>query len=219
MIFFMASLPCEAYKHLQLVFRQFRNGSLKGQKVPRSKTGIGRSSLELKGTNFKCLRGLSIETIADLLFELVEGKTSLKEMALDCQSYKGIQKVQAAFLKCTDVSSWEEAKIKFPKYACSEMLEPFKRMKFGTDRRIPAEFLSFCQRAVRSLNSTELCHDSLPSNLFILEHRQVFGVFLEKDATAMTTAGLSAVCSSIPHFNGVRLAVFHLSEVSYCFLS
>ena len=63
--------------------------------------------------------------IAELLFEIVKEKTSLQWHMI---AKSILQKVQAAFLKCTDVSSWEEAKIKFPKYGCSEMFELFKKM-------------------------------------------------------------------------------------------
>ena len=92
-----------------------------------------------------------METVTTLVGEISDAKVSLKEMTTNCQSIKGLQKVQAAF-KCTNAATWEEARAKFPKYACSEMLEPFQRIKFGSNGGVPAEFMSFCQRAVRSSN-------------------------------------------------------------------
>ena len=213
MIFFISSLPCEAFKHVQQIFRCFRDGGLKGQKVPRSKSGIGRTALELKAANFKCLRGIPMKTVIGLVGEVSDGKVSLKEMTADCQSIKGLQKVQTAFLKCTNMATWEEARAKFPKYACSEMLEPFLRMKFGSNGGVPAEFMSFCQRAIRSSNPLELSHGNTSTDLFVYEHQKSVAVFMAKNVIDLTAAAMSAVCTSVPHFKGFRLAILHLSKV------
>ena len=61
-------------------------------------------------------------TVTQMLLDIAERKSSLKEIAADCQSIKDLRKVQTAFLKCTNTSSWEEAETKYPKYVCTEKL-------------------------------------------------------------------------------------------------
>ena len=80
---------------------------------------MAKAALDLKGGNFKCLHGLPLTTVTQMLLEVAERKLSLKEIAADCQSIKDLQKVQTVFLKCTNTSSWEEAETKYPKYACA----------------------------------------------------------------------------------------------------
>ena len=79
-----------------------------------------RIDIGFKGWKFKCLRGLPLTTVTQMLLDVAERKSSLKKIAADCQSIKDLQKVQTAFLKCTNTSSWEEAEIKYPKYVCTE---------------------------------------------------------------------------------------------------
>ena len=42
MIFFLVSIPLEAFVHLQQIFHSFQNEDLKDQKVPQTKSGQNR---------------------------------------------------------------------------------------------------------------------------------------------------------------------------------
>ena len=48
MIFFLASIPLEAFVHLQQIFHSFQNEDLQDQKVPQTKSGVAKSTLDLK---------------------------------------------------------------------------------------------------------------------------------------------------------------------------
>ena len=126
MIFFISSLPCEVFKHFQKIFCCFRNGGLKGQKVPRSKSGIGRTALELKAAKFKCLQGIPMETVTTLVGEVSDAKVSLKEMTTDCQSMKWLQKVQQLFLSALMWPLGKRPELNSPNMLVPRCLSPFK---------------------------------------------------------------------------------------------
>ena len=138
MIFYLASLSCKSFDALLTIYQKFAEGSLKGQHVPRSKKGTLAKPPDLKGSKFKCLRGISEDIVCHLLREVAEGNVSLNEMSSECVSIKQIQKVQAAFIKGTYSESWTEAQEKFPKFATAEQLEPFKRLNFTN--KLPEQF-------------------------------------------------------------------------------
>ena len=147
MVFFLASLSCEAYDYLTTVYQMFSDGVLKGQHVPRSKEGTLAKPPDLKGSKFKCLRGISEDDVCRLLLELSEGKITLAEMSSECTSLKELQRVQSAFLKGTNCSSWDEALAEYPTFTTAEQLEPFKKLNFTG--KLPEQFLKFCQRVTQ----------------------------------------------------------------------
>ena len=148
MIFFLASLPSHSYNKLCEVYKKFSEGTLKGQHIPRSKKGTLSKPPDLKGSKFKCLRGVPLQDVSRLLLELSEETISLAELSSECNSIKQLQKVQAAFMKGTNTSTWEECQQKYPSYATAEQLEPFKKLDFKPNK-LPEQFLKFCQRALR----------------------------------------------------------------------
>lgn len=147
MIFFLASLSCEAYNYFTTIYQMFSEGRLKGQHVPRSKKGTLAKSPDLKGSKFKSLRGVSDEDVCRLLLELSEGKLTLTEMISECTSIKQLQKVQSAFLRGTNCNSWDEAVTTYPTFTTSQQLEPFKKLNFSG--KLPEQFLKFCQRVMQ----------------------------------------------------------------------
>ena len=66
-IYYISSLTLDAYNLLEKVFSMFAEGSIKGQNCPRGSMG---KKLDLKGCNFKPMRGLDMSTIASLLEQL-----------------------------------------------------------------------------------------------------------------------------------------------------
>ena len=62
----------------------FAKGTLKSQHVPRSKKGTLVKPPDLKGSKFKCLRGIFDDDVLRLLQELSEEKNSLVEMISEC---------------------------------------------------------------------------------------------------------------------------------------
>lgn len=72
MIYFLASLSCDAFQSLTRVYSMFAEGELKGQRLPKSKKST--TSLDLKGSKFKPLRGISEDIVSELLQHLYQKK-------------------------------------------------------------------------------------------------------------------------------------------------
>ena len=121
---------------------------LKGQKKARAKKGQVKVP-ELKGSNFKCLRGIDASIAESLLAEVSEGELALHELNSQCLSIKQLSKVQAAFTRGTNSDSWENACSKFPRFTSAEQLEPFKKLNFNSPK-IPTEFMPTSSGATRS---------------------------------------------------------------------
>lgn len=114
MVFYIASLPATVFSLAERIFQQYSNANVKGQKVPRSKKGVTSTSLDLKGSTSKCLRGIDLSMVEKLLQKVAKGA---HELASQCTSVKQLGKVQAAFIKATNCSNWNE---KFPDYVLPE---------------------------------------------------------------------------------------------------
>lgn len=175
MIFYLSSLPNQSFD----VLKQVYYAELKSQSVPRSKKGTIGKHLDLKGNQFKCLRGLEVPEVHRLLIELKNSKISLKEMGNECATIKQMQKVQVAFIRGTNCKNWDEPCERFPLFTTAEQLEPFKKLDFS-GKTLPPTFMKFCQRA-----TTASAHgDDLPAqedqeqdNIFCVCHQDSIALF------------------------------------------
>lgn len=121
-IFFLASLPNDVYIVVEKVFTLFSQCQLKGQKSKRG--GLGKQ-LDLKGNNFKPLRGLEYDVVKDILEEVAEGKKTLAEMSAYCGKVKKLRNIQQSFMEIVGVTKWDEATEKFPSFCSSQALDEF----------------------------------------------------------------------------------------------
>lgn len=214
MMFYLSSLPEDTFVILSKIFEMFSDADLKGQHVPRSKKGTTAKLPDLKGSQFKCLRNIEKDMVHTLLEEVSERKMSMKELSSECASIKLINKVQAAFVKGTNCTDWEDAVSKFPSFATAEQLEPYKNLDFSGST-LPKQFLSFCQRALAAVNpiaeSTTQSMDS--DSVFLIKHEKSVGIFWKNDIMTVNPDNLSQTlaCSSVP-FPGFALAVFDLPD-------
>ena len=164
---------------------------LKAQKVPRSKKGVHSKPPELKGSSLKCLRGIAPDVVHDLLEAVASGDTSIHELACQCASIKQLSKIQSAFTKATNCSTWGEAKEKYTEFVMPEKLEVFKKLNFNKPT-IPAEFLRYCQKAKKmgtqhAIQRVEQTTHS-GNHVFALEHESGGrGVFWNHDVLDMNT--------------------------------
>ena len=216
MIFYLASLPCEAYSALTTIYQKFSEGGLKGQHIPRSKKGTLAKPPDLKGSKFKCLRGIVEDVVCSLLMEVAEAKISPTEMNSECISIKQLNKVQSAFIKGTNSSSWAEAQEKYPNFATAEQLEPFKKLNFST--KLPEQFLKFCQRVMHTGGESDSSNCSDTDSIFCMSVNTSIGIFWKEDTMLMNPSKVQTVFQSTGNsFSGFSLSVFDIPEdvVSY----
>jgi len=209
MIFYLASLSCEAYSSLTTIYQKFADGVLKGQHIPRSKKGTLAKPPDLKGSKFKCLRGISEDVVCSLLREVAEGKISPAEMNSECVSIKQLHKVQSAFIKGTNSSSWAEAQEKYPKFATAEQLEPFKKLNFST--KLPEQFLKFCQRIMRTGGECDASNSSDTDSTFCTSANNSVGIFWKEDTMLIDPSKVQTLFQSTGNsFSGFPLSVFDI---------
>ena len=117
--------------------------------------------------------------MCSLLREVAEGKISPAEMNSECVSIKQLHKVQSAFIKGTNSSSWAEAQEKYPKFATAEQLQPFKKFNFST--KLPEQFLKFCQRIMHTGGECDASNSSDTDSTFCTSANNSVGIFWKED--------------------------------------
>lgn len=216
LIFYLATLPSSTFGVAATIFQLYSKGKLKGQKVPRSKKNVQSSPLDLRGSNFRCLRGVPENAVHELLTEVKERKLTLQELSSECQSVKQLAKIQVGFMKATNCNSWEEAQEQFPEFTTSEKLEPFKRLSF-TGSTLPEQFMTFCRAAMnyhkgaKDPNSTDMKE---ADNLFVIQHQSHLGVFWKIDVFAVNGDNLSNVMEKVCYyFSRLTIPLYTIIEM------
>lgn len=199
LIFFLATLPCNSFKVARSIFQMYSNGKVKGQKVPKSKKNVQAKPLDLKGSNFRCLRGVAEDAVHSLLVDVKNRKLSLQELSSQCQSMKQLSRIQAGFMKATNCSSWDEAEEKYPKFVSPEQLEPFKKLSF-TGSTLPEPFMKFCQTAMKStsaLPTATAVREDAHDDVFVIPHGSELGIFWKMDVFAVNGDHLDKVLKKV----------------------
>ena len=125
----------------------YSKGEVKGQVAKRGSLG---KKLDLKGSNFKHMRGLDVEVVMELLTEVAEDEIGITEMGAECLKIKRLRDIQGAFVKETGVESWEEAQSKFPDFTTSEAFDEFLHPSISNKSLTPRFVSDITQRAVSS---------------------------------------------------------------------
>jgi hypothetical protein len=225
MIFYLSSLPNGTFEVLKQVYSMFMEAELKSQSVPRSKKGTTGKLLDLKGSQFKCLRGIEVPEVHRLLIELKNSKISLKEMSYECATMKQVQKVQVAFIRGTNCKNWDDACERFPLFATAEQLEPFKKLNFS-GKTLPPTFMKFCQRATTTaacVDAPMVCESQEADNTFCVNHKDCTALFWREKIKEVTPDKFTSIWKKVlpteHSFPGFSLSIFDIavendSEVS-----
>ena len=218
MVFYLASLPMETFRLLEQIYKKFNNADLKSQIVPRSKKGTVTKKLDLKGSQFKCLRGVEMSEVRRLLLEVSDSVISLKEMSSECIAIKHLHKVQAAFVQGTNCTDWNEAREKFPKYTTAEQLEPYKKLDYS-GKTLPGMFLKFCQRVLaenQEKTSHTPCADELQTDdSFFVNHLGYWAIFWKMNIKLVTPDKFMSMLKSASDslsFPGFSLGIFDMTN-------
>ena len=209
MILFLASLPNCVYSSLLNVFQSYSSGETKGQIICKSKQGVGSIELDCKGTQFKCLRGLGLKKVKNVLDDVANGELSLKEMAVKCHNLKQKRSIEEAFVRQLGLKDWDEAKTKYPRYTSEVVLDQFLGLSF-TKSESPQVFKEFCQKV--SLYSFR--SDSFTSvNKFVVDSSTI--AIADGDETTFTFQDLKD-SSDQAATTGLSTAIIDVSECDGC---
>lgn len=194
MIFFLASLPQDMFNVVGVIFNKFSKGDLKGQRVVKVKSDS--KPLDLKGSNFKCLRGVDYATVGSLLQQVSDGKLTMFELGSQCVAFKQLSKIKSAFVKGTSSGTWEEATEKFPSFTSSEHLQPFKTLNFNSNK-LPDEFMKHCRMAITSSTRSKDTTAIELDKLFVLPHNGCSGIIWKSGLIKITPLDFNKLLKSV----------------------
>lgn len=184
----------------------FAEGNIKGQNCPRGSLG---KKLDLKGCNFKPIRGLDASTIKSLLERLTKQELSIPEMTKEFRKMKTLRDLQKAFVVGTGVKTWEEAEMKFPDYTNAEALDQFieeNPKKAITSNR----FKAFCRGALHSLEANAVVVVSPVEGSFQHERATAF----ELPNLTISYSSINTLCSHTKTpFKGLTLTILHMQHI------
>lgn len=224
MIFFLASLPEDEYSILLNIFEKYENCDMKDQKLSRaSRKNISFCKLDLKGVNFKPLRGLELEERKALLMQLESKEISFVELATICRNKKRLKEVQQQFMMYLNLKSWQEAKIEYPEHSKDELLKPFMGLSFKKGN-LPPCFTAFCQQAKQlNLATSSSGTSTLDSATNLETSNGLHQISIMKDKKALvmkanvlqldTKEFLSSIRRATLQFTGMTLTIIDPPEV------
>jgi len=226
MIFFLASLPNNSFKAAENIFKLYAEGKLKDQSISRSKKGIN-SIPDLKGSTFKSFRGLDPSVVHQLLTEISSKKCSLREATVQCDDIKALQKVQGAFVKVTNCTSWEDAVNKHPNFTTPQKLEPFKKLDF-TKTKLPEKFLWFCKQIKDTVSIPAAVDETISQeeydDYFLISHQTSLGLLWKQNALDINPDNFqkSLKLMNVHSFGGFQFSIIDFDDgqpttaLNYC---
>jgi len=222
MIYFLSSLPSKTFEVVQDIFTNVSSESTATTKKGKGKAKKGTTPKMILGSTFKAFRGMDMETVHKLLYDVVNPatNTTLKGAVKKCQDIKALQKVQTAFIQTTKCGNWDAAVQLYPMFTTAEKLEPFKNLNFSDSNKVPKKFFSFCQH-VMSANSDEFCDGQIEQDgHFQILHNTEFGVMWKTsmDKVDPHTVKNALTLANVTRFSGFNLCIFDLegnAQVNY----
>lgn len=150
-----------------------------------------------------------------LLSEVQEKKITLNELSVECNTLKSMVKVQNAFVKGTNSSSWEDAVKKYLSFCTSEQLEPFTKLQFKNNV-LPTPFLQFCQKTIKLQNQDEIAGPSntLSDDIFYMKNgSNMFTIVWGNKCLEINASNISEVFAHAgQEYHGFSLSIFDLTD-------
>ena len=207
-IFYQASLPKKVWDLAVDVMDRFEKAKLKDQKL---RSAMATAKPDFKQQYLAPIRCLNYEDQCFLLERCKNGHISLKEMKNEASSLKKMYSLKNGFVKLTNSRNWEDAVIKFPRYACEAELRKF--ITFDIVKEFPQPFINFCKRAK--------CYEQSSSGNG--EQEEVACAVKNGDAAAFVICTQvdelngQIIASKFSKFNGADLILLSINEVC-CFI-
>jgi len=108
MIYFLSSLPSKTFDAVRNIFTNKKESSTTTAQKGKGK-GKSKQCKMIMGSTFKPFRGLDMDIVHDLLYDVGNGVTTLKQAIKKCVDIKALQKVQTAFVQTTQCGDWNAA--------------------------------------------------------------------------------------------------------------
>ena len=125
MIFYLAALPPDSFDMLKQIYYMHTKANWKVRTYHIQEREQQQNHLILRHIT----SGHWVLVMGRLVCELNDWKISLRELSSECKLIKQLHKVQVAFVKGTNSTSWEAAQKQFPQYTTASQLEPFTKFK------------------------------------------------------------------------------------------
>lgn len=142
-----------------------------------------------------------------LLCNVRDKEVDLSHLSQQCNDLKKLEKVRKIFAKEVGVESWEEAKQRYPIHSTDSQLQQFAKTPMVGKTPHPA-LLHHCQKALKSLSTTEQSSDSNQQVAIINKEGPDGQTYT---AALFGVAGIELVYNTIskalPQFPGFTMAI------------
>ena len=192
--------------------------------------------LDLKGSNFKLMRGLDISTVTSLLKQLTKEELSIPEMAKECKKVKSLRDLQKAFIDEPGVKTWKKAEEKFPhllvlKSLISSSRETLRKslIAIGNPQLVGFvisattfhllhessfsctmyRFKSFCKSALHSVE----CAETISPSDGIFQHERSIAYVLPTQTISYSSINSLCLTSRMP-FKDFALTLINFSDLN-----
>ena len=196
-IFAQATFKREVWQKVQIAMDMFEGGSLKDQKLKKSKSN---SVPEFKQHLLQPMHHLNTNFQEETLDRIIAGELSLKELKDKCIRFRASEAVKTSFVRLTNVRSWKEAQEKYPAYTTESRLAQFTSLDFR--HSTPDMFKAYCQSAIDSSSTVE---GSV---------KVVSGVHVAGISGDFLTLSAQSIKDVEPTFSGATLIICKTTEVN-----
>lgn len=123
----------------------YEDGALKDQKLNKKHL---TSIPEFKQHLLQPIHHLNVDFQLDVLQKVIDGDLSLKELKAEAITFRALEAIRQAFIRCTNLQSWDDAIKKYQAFTSEDRLMQFVKLDFR--HCIPDTFKAYCQSALNS---------------------------------------------------------------------
>ena len=184
------------------VMDMHEQSKLKGQKL-RLSTLLSKP--DFKQQYFAPIRAMEEKEQCKLLQRVIDGELSIVDLKQAAVDVKHLESLKLAFLRSTNIDSWESAQDRLPLFANEEQLKKFCKINIG--KTIPQSFIEFCNRAKQSEEGQN------PDLGIEIQLKNANGYVITSKLTELSGHGIKQVFGA---FSGSKLTINFFTEVKIC---
>ena len=180
------------------VMDMHEQSKLKGQKL-RLSTLLSKP--EFKQQYFAPIRAMEEKEQYKLLQRVINGELSIVDLKQAAVEVKQLESLKLAFLRSTNIDSWECAQDRLPLFANEDQLKKFS--KINTGKAIPKSFIEFCSRAKQSEGQN-------PDSGIEIQLKDANGYVITSKLTELSSYSIKQVFGA---FSGSKLTINFFTKV------